>query len=80
MAGFPEVHPKHYMTWRELRDRLNELPDRVLDMTAWVYVHGDGGLDGEIGVTSVTPYDNGPDSTINDDPEFSNHLSINIDD
>lgn len=74
-AGFPE-HIKHYWTWREVRDYLNKLDDRVLDMTAWVWCHGES-LDGEIGITGMdTYYTDGDPNAASED----NHLSISIDD
>ena len=79
--GFPLIHPRltHYMTWRELRDRLNEFPDRILDMTAWVYVHSEAtyATDGEFGILNVTPtYSEDDFKWVDED----NHMSISIDD
>ena len=72
-AGFPEVI-KHCMTWRELRDTLDELDDRVLDMKALVWCHGDG-IDGEVEVTGISCYYS---SVGLNDANKDNHISIDI--
>lgn len=42
--GFPEKHPPlgpDGMTWREIRDAINEMPEHMLDVPARVWLPGD---------------------------------------
>ena len=76
--GFPGKHPelpKHYMTWRDLLNRLCDLDKEVLDMPAWVWVHDDAAMsEGDVPIIGLSTYN--ADLPISAD----NHLSISIDD
>ena len=53
--GFPEKMTGNGMTWRQLRDYLDELDDEVLDWQALVYIHNEKGtINGEVAVRSLS--------------------------
>ena len=74
--GFPEKMTGNNMTWRQLRDYLDELDDEVLDWQALVYVHNENGTtNGEVAVRGLSfmhDYEQQID-------EETNALSIDLD-
>lgn len=72
-AGFPETLPIG-MTWRDIRDQLNDLSDEILDMEAGVWLYNDAkyNMSGFNSITDLRPYD------ASEDASESNELSFTI--